>query len=143
MLKGIHPSISPELLKVLAEMGHGDEIVISDANFPAGTLNSRVLRADGIGVPALLEGIMPLFDLDTYEPCLLMMQAVQGDSLDVTVEERYMSTIRRHAPEAPSPLRLSRQDFYARTRAAFAVVVTSERVKYGNILLKKGVTLVG
>ena len=66
MLKGIAPCISPDLLKVLAEMGHGDEIVLADAHFPGHTMNERVLRADGLSVTTLLDGILPLFDLDTY-----------------------------------------------------------------------------
>ena len=83
MLKGIHPAISPELLKTLAEMGHGDEIVLSDAHFPAHSLHSKVIRADGITVATLLKGIAPLFEFDAYvDAPLIMMQAVPGDSLD-------------------------------------------------------------
>ena len=95
MLKGIHPAISPELLKGLAEMGHGDERVLSDAHFPAHQLHHRVIRADGIGVATLLEGISPLFEYDAYvDAPLIMMQAVEGDSLDPPVEERYLAAIK-------------------------------------------------
>ena len=140
MLKGIAPCISPDLLKVLAEMGHGDEIILADAHFPGHTMNARVLRADGLSVTTLLDGILPLFDLDTYAEPLVMMAAVEGDALDPAVEEQYMEVVRRHDPGAKPPARIDRFAFYDRTRAAFAVVMTGETRKYGNVLLKKGVT---
>jgi L-fucose mutarotase len=142
MLKGIAPCISPDLLKVLAEMGHGDEIVLADAHFPGHTMNDRVLRADGLSVTDLLDGILPLFDLDTYADPLVMMQAVAGDTLDPAVEEQYMKVVRRHAAKAEAPARIDRFAFYDRAKAAFAVVMTGETRKYGNLLLKKGVTTV-
>lgn len=140
MLKGIAPCISPELLKVLAEMGHGDEIVLADAHFPGHTMNDRVLRADGLSVTTLIDGILPLFDLDTYADPLIMMQAVAGDALDPAVEEQYLAVVRRHSPGADPPARIDRFAFYERARAAFAVVMTGETRTYGNLLLKKGVT---
>ena len=140
MLKGIAPCISPDLLKVLAEMGHGDEVVLADAHFPGHTMNERVLRADGLSVTTLLDGILPLFDLDTYADPLVMMQAVQGDRLDPAVEEQYLEVVRRHDPGAKPPARIDRFAFYDRARTAFAVVMTGETRKYGNLLLKKGVT---
>ena len=82
LLKGISPALSPDLLKVLAEMGHGDEIVFSDAHFPAHTMNARVLRADGLGCAELLKGLAPLFELDSYATPVIMMAPVPGDSLD-------------------------------------------------------------
>lgn len=140
MLKGIHPAVSPDLLKILAEMGHGDEIVLADAHFPGHSMNSRVLRADGLGVTTLLDGILPLFELDSYADPLVMMQVVAGDTLDPAVEERYMDVVRRHAPSAKAPVRIDRFAFYDRAKTAFAVVMTGETAKYGNLLLKKGVT---
>jgi L-fucose mutarotase len=140
MLKGIHPAISPELLKVLAEMGHGDEIILADAHFPGHTFNPRVLRADGSGVTTLLDAILPLFELDSYAEPLVMMQAVEGDQLDPAVEAQYMAAVKRHAPDAKAPARIDRFAFYERAKAAFAVVMTGETAKYGNLLLKKGVT---
>jgi len=140
MLKGIAPCVSPELLKVLAEMGHGDEIVLADAHFPGHTMNSRVLRADGLSIATLLGGILPLFELDSYAEPLVMMAAVPGDQLDPTVEARYLEVIHRHVPNAKAPARIERFAFYDRARNAFAVVMTGETAKYGNILLKKGVT---
>jgi L-fucose mutarotase len=141
MLKGISPLISPALLEVLARMGHGDEIVLADAHFPGETFNSRVLRADGLRIPSLLEAILPLFELDQYvaHP-LAMMAAVPGDTLDPSVEEAYMASILKSNPNVPPIERVERFAFYERTRSAFAVVMTGETAKYGNIILKKGVT---
>jgi L-fucose mutarotase len=138
MLKGISKYVSPELLAVLHQMGHGDEIVLADAHFPGHTVARRILRADGVTVGALLDGIMPLFELDSYSPPLLMMEVVQGDTPDPSVESDYMETIRKFAPKAEVPLRLERQAFYERAKDAFAVD-TGECRKYGNIILKKGV----
>lgn len=140
MLKGIHPALSPELLKTLAEMGHGDEIILADAHFPGHAVSDRVLRSDGLEVTTLLDAILPLFELDSYADPLVMMQAVEGDQLDPAVEAKYMNAVRRHAPLAKAPARIDRFAFYESAKAAFAVVMTGETTKYGNILLKKGVT---
>jgi len=140
MLKGIAPCISPELLKTLAEMGHGDEIILADAHFPGHTMNPKVLRADGISITALLDGILPLFELDSYADPLVMMAPVKGDQLDPAVEATYLEAVRRHVPKARPPVRIDRFAFYDRALKAFAVVMTGETAKYGNILLKKGVT---
>jgi L-fucose mutarotase len=140
MLKGISKYISPELLAVLHEMGHGDEIILADAHFPGHSIGPRVIRADGIPIQNLLDGILPLFELDSYARPLVMMEVVSGDTLDPAVERDYMDTIRRHAAAAPTPERIERHAFYARARGAFAIVMTGELRKYGNLLLKKGVT---
>jgi L-fucose mutarotase len=141
MLKGIDPIISPELLKILAEMGHGDEIILADAHFPGHTFCPKnVLRGDGLEIPALLEGIIPIFELDSYSPPLAMMAAVEGDELDDQVEVDYMAAIRKAAPDAPAPERIGRFDFYDRAEKAYACVITGTTCKYGNIVLKKGVT---
>jgi L-fucose mutarotase len=140
MLKNIASCLSPDLLKVLAEMGHGDEIVLADAHFPAHSMNARVLRADGVPANTLLGGILPLFELDSYADPLVMMAAVEGDQLDLQLEIRYLKTIRRFVPAARPPVRIDRFAFYERTRKSFAVVITGEMGKYGNILLKKGGT---
>lgn len=141
MLKGISPLISPELLKTLSRMGHGDEIVLADAHFPGESINSKVIRADGLKIPDLLEGILPLFELDTFvDHPLVMMAAVKGDQLDPKVEERYLERIHKTNPNVPPIQRIERFAFYERAKKAFAVVMTGETVKYGNILLKKGVT---
>ena len=141
MLKGISPVVSPDLLKTLAEMGHGDEIVLSDAHFPAHTLNKRVLRADGLTVTQLLDGILPLFELDAYvESPVIMMQPVPGDTFDPNVEVRYREVIDRHAPKTPKIARIERFAFYERAKEAYCVLLTGETAIYGNIILKKGVT---
>jgi L-fucose mutarotase len=140
MLKGISPLISPELLKVLAEMGHGDELVFADAHFPGHTFNEKVIRADGLRVADLLEGVLPLFELDSYADPLIMMEPVEGDNLDINVEKRYMNAIHKSTPNAPKVKRIGRFEFYDRAEEAFAVVMTGEIAKYGNIILKKGVT---
>lgn len=139
MLKTISPLISPDLLKVLAEMGHGDEIIFSDAHFPAHCIGPQVIRADGLSVSSLLGAIIPLFELDSYAPPLVMMAAVEGDSLDPTVEARYREALSLLSP-CPEICRIDRFAFYERAQKAFAIVITGERAKYGNILLKKGVT---
>ena len=140
MLKGIHPAIGPELLKVLAEMGHGDEIILADAHFPGHSFNDQVLRTDGVKITTLLDGILPLFELDSYDDPLIMMQAVEGDSLDPYVESSYRAEIEKHAPDAPEVIRIGRFEFYDRAEKAVVVVMTGETAKYGNIILKKGVT---
>lgn len=141
MLKGISPLISPDLLAVLARMGHGDEIVLADAHFPAESFNGRVLRADGLRIPNLLEAILPLFELDSYVPHpLVMMAANNGDTLDPGVEKSYMEAIHKSNPGVAPIERIDRFDFYERTKSVFAVVMTGETAKYGNIILKKGVT---
>lgn len=107
MLKGISSKISPQLLKILCEMGHGDELVISDAHFPADTFGKRVVRADGLSVDVLLDAILPLFELDSYVPDpIVMMQASPGDELDPSVESRYLVAIKKHAPSAPDIVRI-------------------------------------
>jgi len=122
-------------------MGHGDEIVLADAHFPGHSMNDNVLRADGLRIPELLEAIMPLFELDTYVSSpVVMMAPVKGDSLNPDVERSYLEKIKKEAPEVTSVQRIDRFAFYERTKSAFAVVMTGETAKYGNVLLKKGVT---
>jgi L-fucose mutarotase len=141
MLKGLSPLLSPGLLALLYEMGHGDEVVLADAHFPSATLGRRVVRADGLGVASLLEAILPLFELDRYvETPVAMMAPVPGDALDPAVEASFYAVIGRLAPRTPSPERLERFAFYERARNAFGVVATGEISKYGNVILRKGVT---
>jgi len=140
MLIGISPLISPDLLAVLHRMGHGDEIVFADAHFPGETYGKLVLRADGLRIPDLLDAILPLFILDTYvESPLIMMSAASGDRLDQAVEASYRQAIDKYWPETPPIQRIDRFDFYDRAKQAFAVLMTGETAKYGNIILKKGV----
>ncbi|MDR2706669.1 MAG: L-fucose mutarotase [Planctomycetaceae bacterium] len=141
MLKGISPLISPELLKILAEMGHGDEIVLADAHFPGHSVNNRIIRADGLLVTQMLDAILPLIALDHAVKSPVIMMAVQeGDTADPAVEPAYRAVIDKYAPATPPIQRIDRFEFYERARQAYAVVMTTETRIYGNILLKKGVT---
>ncbi len=141
MLLGISPVLSPELLNALYRMGHGDEIVLADAHFPGESMNPNCIRAAGLKIAALLEGVAPLFVLDQYvDNPLAMMAAVEGDSLDPNVESVLLQAIRKTWPDTRSPERVERFDFYERSKTAFAVVMTGDTAQYGNIILKKGVT---
>ena len=140
MLVGISPLIGPELLSTLCRMGHGDEIVLAAARFPGESCSRRCLRADGLLIADLLEGILPLFALDTYvDHPVATMAPVPGDQLDPAVESSYRQVIDRHWPDTPAIEQVERFAFYERTREAFAVVMTGDTAKYGNIILKKGV----
>ncbi len=140
MLVGISPLLSPDLLGILYRMGHGDEIVFADAHFPGESLARRLVRADGLKIADLLDAVLPLFVLDTYVPHpVIMMQAVQGDTLDALVVKRYQEVIERYWPKTPAPEHIDRFAFYDRAKSAFAVVMTGETAKYGNIIVKKGV----
>jgi len=140
MLIGIPSCVGPDLLSLLYRMGHGDELVLADAFFCGETFGRRVVRADGVRIPELLDGILGLINLDDFvaDP-LVMMEPAAGDLLDPAVEASFRAAVDRHWPEAPPVARLERFAFYERARKAFAVVMTGETVKYGNIILKKGV----
>lgn len=141
MLIGISPLISPELLSTLYRMGHGDEIVLADAHFPGETYAKRILRADGLRIHDLLDAVLPLFVLDSYvESPLIMMAAVSGDQLDSVVETSYRKAVDKHWPNTPPIQQIERFAFYERAKQAFAILMTGETAKYGNIILKKGVT---
>jgi L-fucose mutarotase len=142
MLKKISPIISPDLLATLSRMGHGDEIVLADAHYPGYTLNNNILRADGLLIPDLLEAILPLFELDSYVPHpMVMMAAVEGDTLDPKVEQRYLLAIHKTNPNVAPIDYIDRFLFYKRSKRAFVIVMTGETAKYGNIILKKGLTV--
>lgn len=140
MLNGISPVLSPELLNALYRMGHGDEILLADAHFPGDRLGQRVIRADGLSIPALLEAILPLFPLDPYvEAPLAMMAAVSGDSLDPTVEAAYREAMHKAGLESGIRIeRVERFAFYDRAKTSYAIVMSGEMAKYGNLILKKG-----
>jgi len=138
MLKNIPAIIPPELLKILAEMGHGDEIVLGDGNFPAASNAKRLVRCDGHGVPELLEAILQLFPLDTYvENPAALMQVTPGDSVVPVIWEEYKSIIAKHGNFKLEEV--ERFAFYERAREAYAIIATSESALYANIILKKGV----
>jgi L-fucose mutarotase len=140
MLKGISPYLSPDLLKLLREMGHGDEILLADAHFPGHSFGRRVLRADGLTILQLLSGILPLFELDSSADALVMMQPDPGDPMNHDVEADFLRAVRQHAAGVAAPLRIARQAFYERSKAAYAVMMTGETRAYGNLILRKGVT---
>lgn len=139
MLKNIPPIISPELLKILMEMGHGDELVIGDGNFPAASMNSRVVRLDGHGVPEVLSAVLKLFPLDSYAGNAFLMKKVSGDTVDTPIWALYERLAKDGDPNFKGFGFIDRYGFYERTRTAYAVIATSETALYANILLKKGV----
>ena len=143
MLKGIPEIISPELLKVLCEMGHGDRIVIADGNFAAESTgkNSIVIRCDGHGVPELLDAILQLFPLDTYvEKPITLMAVLPGDPVKTPIWDVYKEIIAKYDDRKASILgTVSRSELYDEARGAYAIIATSEKALYANIMLQKGV----
>lgn len=139
MLKGIPSILSPELLKILMEMGHGDELVISDGNFPGASMGQRLVRADGHGVPEILDAILTLFPLDQYtaEPVVLM-DVMDGDDFVPTIWEKYEEILEKHEPGTGIE-RMERFAYYERAKKAYAVVQTGETSIYANVIIKKGV----
>ena len=139
MLKNIPSIISPELLKILHEMGHSDEIVIGDGNFPAASNAKRLVRADGHGVPELLDAILQLFPLDTYvEAPVTLMQVTPGDDVDPVIWKEYRKIVDKHQDDVNFE-EIERFKFYERARNAYAIVATGESALYANVILKKGV----
>jgi L-fucose mutarotase len=138
MLKGISSILSPDLLKILMEMGHGDEIVLADGNFPAASMAERLVRSDGNQVPELLEAVMKLLPLDPFVECpVALMAVVPGDSSHPAIWEKYREII-QHYEKFSDFEYVERFAFYERARRAYAVVATSETALYANIILKKG-----
>ena len=145
MLKGIPKIISPELLKILSEMGHSDRIVIADGNFPAESMgkNAIVIRADGHGIPELLDAILTVFPLDTYtdKPAILM-QLMDRDvgRVETPIWDEYKNIIARHDDRGAEALgNIDRFDFYEEAKKCYAIIATGESAIYANIMLQKGV----
>ncbi len=141
MLKNISKKLSPELLKILCEMGHGDEIVIADANFPSETFGKRVVRAEGISGTEMLDAILSLFPLDTYSnPNMILMQLMDCDKgkINPTIWKDYEDIAKKNDDNVKIG-NIDRFDFYERAKSAYAVVATGEEAVYANIILKKGV----
>ena len=140
MLKGIPAILSPQLLETIMEMGHGDELVLADGNFPSESMGQRVIRADGHGVPDLLDAIMKFFPLDQYvdQPAALM-QKVPGDTVETPIWGTYLEIVKRYEKTVENFEFVERFAFYERTKQAYAVVATGEKALYANIILKKGV----
>ncbi|MGO4531842.1 RbsD/FucU family protein [Paenibacillus sp. 2TAF8] len=140
MLKNIPAILPPELLKLMSEMGHGDELVLTDANFPAASHAQRLVRCDGIGTAQLLEAILKLFPLDTYvERPAAVMQVVKGDPVIPIIWEDYRRLIEEYEDMSDALDYENRFDFYERAAKAYVIVATGERAQYANLILKKGV----
>lgn len=139
MLKGIPSILSPELLKVLDEMGHSDEIVIADGNFPGASHAQRLIRLDGHNVPEILNAVLQLFPLDRYVPApVALMEVVKGDPVVPVIWDDYKKIIAAHEDDIQIE-NIERFAFYERAKKAYAVITTSEKALYANIILKKGV----
>ena len=141
MLKGIPSILTPELLKILMEMGHGDTLVIGDGNFPAASIakNSQLVRLDGHGVPEILDAILQLFPLDPYvEAPVSLMEVVPGDPVETPIWDEYAAIIEKHEPGTKIG-HIERFQFYEVAKKAYAVVATGEGALYANVILQKGV----
>ena len=142
MLRGIPAIIPPELLKILAEMGHGDEITIGDANFPGHSHAKVVVRMDGHGVPEVLDAILTLMPLDhLYQHPAMLMQVAPGDNVETPIWETYKEILAKHEARGAACLEeVERQAFYDRVKEkSCAVIMTGEKALYANVILKKGV----
>ena len=139
MLKNIPKIIPPELLKILCEMGHGDEIVIADGNFPSESTGERVVRMDGHNVPEILKAVLELFPLDIYEKPVYIMEKVKGDPVETPIWEVYKDIVSGHTKSEIE--QIERFKFYERAKTAYCVVATGEGALYANIILKKGVVV--
>lgn len=141
MLKGISKIVSPELVKILCEMGHGDEIVIADGNFPSENFGKRVIRADGISGVQMLDAVMSLIPLDTYsDPNFILMRLMECDEgkINPVIWEEYKTVAQKHDDNLKIG-NIDRFEFYDRAQKAYAVIATGEEAVYANIILKKGV----
>ncbi|MBO7333309.1 MAG: fucose isomerase [Lachnospiraceae bacterium] len=145
MLKGISPMLSPQLLKVLCEMGHSDTIVIADGNFPAETMgkDAIVIRMDGHGVPEILDAILSVFPLDSYiDKPVKLMDRVKGDNADVSIWKKYDEIVAKYEERGTAVIdKLERFEFYEESKKAYAVIATSETSQYANVILQKGCVL--
>lgn len=142
MLNKIPKILSPELVKTLMEMGHSDEIVIADGNFPAESQGPKVIRADGHGVPELLAAILELFPLDPYvDQPVALMQKVPGDKVETPIWDKYHSIVKAAGYQFEEFESVERFAFYERSKSAFAIIATGEKALYANVILKKGVVV--
>lgn len=141
MLKGIPDIISPELLKVLHEMGHGDDLVIGDANFPAASNAHILVRSDGHGVPEMLDAILSLFPLDDFVPHpVSVMQVVPGDKTVPVIQDEIRKVVKKHEAAGDALVeQVERFAFYERAKKAYAILATTEKKLYGCMIIKKGV----
>jgi len=142
MLKGIPSIISPELLKILMEMGHGDEIIIADGNFPGASLANKLVRLDGHTGPEVLQAVLKLLPLDTYADNFVLMQKMECDkNMEIPVWKDYERIAAAGDKGFSKMTYIDRFEFYERAKKAYAIIATSETAQYANILLKKGLVL--
>ena len=145
MLKNIPQILSPQLLKVLCEMGHSDQIVISDGNFPTESMgkDSIVIRCDGHGVPELLDAILTVFPLDTYvDKPVSLMEVMPGDNLETPIWDTYKEIIQKHDNRGEETVgTIERFKFYDEAKKAYAIIATGEKALYANVILQKGVVV--
>jgi len=140
MLKGIPNILSPELLKILMEMGHGDEIVLADGNFPAASNAQRLIRCDGHNLPDLLDAILQLFPLDArVKQPVSLMGVYLDDNYIPEIRKDYKRIVNKYDSHITDFETIERFEFYERAQKAYAIVATSEMARYANIILKKGV----
>ncbi len=138
MLKGIDPLLGPELLAILRAMGHGDEIVVADANFSSKSLAKRLVRVDGVDAPRMVAAIVSLMPLDDFSAAAFRMAVVNDPHEVPPITVEFQNALRTANEDRPIEA-IERQAFYDRARGAFAVVATGETRLYGNLILKKGV----
>lgn len=142
MLKNIPNILSPDLLKIMMEMGHGNEIVLADGNFPAASVAQRLIRLDGHNIPEILEAVLKFFPLDTYvDSAAGLMSVVPGDPYKPVIWDEYRDIIRESKEPFQDFEMIERFAFYERAKNAYAVIATSESALYANIILKKGVVV--
>lgn len=140
MLKGVPSLLSPELMAILMRMGHGDDLVIADGNFPAETMGKRLVRVDGHGALAVVDAILKFLPLDDFvDDPVKVMNPVDPAETDPPIWSGFQELIDRHEERSIPLKRLERFEFYRQAQEAFAVVATSETAIYGNLILKKGV----
>ena len=140
MLKGLSPLLTPELLKILCEMGHGDEIVLADGNFPSEAIGQRVVRLDAHAGTDVLKAIMSVFPIDTYsDPNAFLMEVVPGDNVETPSWDEYSHIMKESEGETVRIGHIERFAFYERAKKAYAVIATGETALYANLILKKGV----
>jgi L-fucose mutarotase len=142
MLKGIPPALSPELMYTLMKMGHGDELVLADGNFPADSVAQRIVRADGLSVPDVLQPVLQFFPLDAYaEAAAFVMQPVPGDPPQPPIWDTFQQLLDGAGGQSVELRQVERFAFYEQAKRAYAVVATSETALYANLILKKGVVV--
>ncbi|MBP3900994.1 MAG: fucose isomerase [Blautia sp.] len=146
MLKGIPEILSPELLKVLCEMGHSDRIVIADGNFPVESMgkNCKVVRLDGHGVPEILDAILTVIPLDSYvEKPVTLMEVMKGDTVGTPVIwNTYREIVAKHDERGADAVgNIERFAFYDEAKTAYCIIATGEKAVYANVMLQKGVVI--